>query len=210
MDEYIAVGFTINPNVREIAHHHPGGLPAWDNFFQNPLRTRPDGVLPDGTPLVEAKAHLARVVSYLPPGETTTLEVEVDAGTVLGASPEGLAAFMVPVAGASRTEPQRISVSYGEEARAYAMGEASPGKIVFTAHNPTSERGMLVIAVLPPDFDINAIGLHFLPFLNGKRLLTTQTFRDLFRSEVIQARRGDRRQGDHAALHRPQGLDRAL
>ncbi len=27
--------------------------------------------------------------------------------------------------------------------------------------------------------------LHFAPFLSGKRLLTTQTFRDLFRSEVI-------------------------
>jgi hypothetical protein len=30
--------------------------------------------------------------------------------------------------------------------------------------------------------------LHFAPFLSGKQLLTTQTFRDLFRSEVI---RGD-------------------
>ena len=32
--------------------------------------------------------------------------------------------------------------------------------------------------------------LHFAPFLSGKRLLTTQTFRDLFRSEVIRGHEG--------------------
>jgi hypothetical protein len=32
--------------------------------------------------------------------------------------------------------------------------------------------------------------VHFVPFLNGKRLLTTQAFHDLFRSEVIKAREG--------------------
>ena len=32
--------------------------------------------------------------------------------------------------------------------------------------------------------------LHFAPFLSGKRLLTTQTFRDLFRTEVIGGNEG--------------------
>jgi class 3 adenylate cyclase len=32
--------------------------------------------------------------------------------------------------------------------------------------------------------------LHFAPFLSGKQLLTTQTFRDLFRSEVIRGSEG--------------------
>ncbi len=32
--------------------------------------------------------------------------------------------------------------------------------------------------------------IQFVPFLTGKRLLTTQTFRDLFRSEVIRASEG--------------------
>jgi class 3 adenylate cyclase len=62
--------------------------------------------------------------------------------------------------------------------------------MVFTVDNATAERGMMVIAVLPPGFDLAATGLRFLPFLNGKRLLTTQTFRDLFRSEVIHASEG--------------------
>jgi class 3 adenylate cyclase len=97
---------------------------------------------------------------------------------------------LAPIAGAPHHEPQHISVSYGQEARTYAQYEAAPGRIVFAVHNPTAERGMMMIGVLPPGFDIGAVGLHFLPFLNGKRLLTTQTFRDLFRSEVIQASEG--------------------
>jgi class 3 adenylate cyclase len=50
--------------------------------------------------------------------------------------------------------------------------------------------GIVCIAQLPPGFDINTIPLKFVPFLNGKRVLTTQTFRDLFRSEVIKASEG--------------------
>src|SRR5258708_24549976 len=49
---------------------------------------------------------------------------------------------------------------------------------------------MFAVAVLPPGYDMGRAPVHFVPFLNGKRLLTTQAFRDLFRSEVIKAREG--------------------
>ena len=45
------------------------------------------------------------------------------------------------------------------------------------------------IMQLPPGVD-RPPPLHFAPFLSGKRLLTTQTFRDLFRSEVIGGNEG--------------------
>ena len=70
------------------------------------------------------------------------------------------------------------------------MHQAAPGKIVFNVENATSELGLVCIAQLPPGFDITTIPLKFVPFLNGKRVLTTQTFRDLFRSEVIKASEG--------------------
>jgi class 3 adenylate cyclase len=44
--------------------------------------------------------------------------------------------------------------------------------------------------VLPPGFVPGHMELEFNPFLTGKRLLTTQTFRNLFRSEVIRASEG--------------------
>jgi class 3 adenylate cyclase len=56
--------------------------------------------------------------------------------------------------------------------------------------NATSERGTFYVAVLPPGFQFGHAPVRFQPFLTGKRLLTTQTFRDLFRAEVIPAKEG--------------------
>lgn len=188
LDEYIAVAFTVSPTIRKIAFHDPDQLSAWDKFFKT--QNTADGLLPDGQPLVNAKAALARSVTYLPAGETTSIEVEVDEGTVVGSCPLGKAAIMVSIVGAPAPGPQIVPVAYGAEVRVHDVQERAPGKIVFTLANNTSERGMFAVAVLPPGFDMGRAPVHFVPFLNGKRLLTTQAFRDLFRSEVIKAREG--------------------
>src|SRR5262249_39804383 len=54
--------------------------------------------------------------------------------------------------------------------------------------NRTEAPTPLWIRNYPPDPDMQ--GVQFRPFLSGKQLLTTQTFRNLFRSEVIQADEG--------------------
>ena len=66
----------------------------------------------------------------------------------------------------------------------------APGKVTFEI----DERGersasRFGIIQMPPNVD-RPPPLHFAPFLSGKRLLTTQTFRDLFRSEVIGGNEG--------------------
>ena len=188
LDEYIAVAFTVSPNIRKIQFHDPDQLSAWDKFFKT--QNTAEGLLPDGQPLVNAKAAMARSVTYLPPGETTSIEIEVNEGTVVGSCPLGRAAIMVSIVGAPASGPQVVPVAYGDKVHVHDVHEMAPGKIVFTLANKTSERGMFAIAVLPPGFDMGRVPVHFVPFLNGKRLLTTQAFRDLFRSEVIKAREG--------------------
>src|ERR1700684_3473786 len=103
LDEYIAVAFTVSPNIRKIKFHDPDQLSAWDKFFKT--QNTAEGLLPDGLPLVNAKAALARSVTYLPPGETTSIEIEVSEGTVVGTCPLGRAAVMVTVAGAAAFTP---------------------------------------------------------------------------------------------------------
>ena len=179
----------VSPDIRRIAFHDPEQLSAWDKFFKT--QNTAEGVLPDGQPLVNAKAALARSVTYLPAGETTSIEIEVDEGTVVATCPAGRVALVISIAGAPASGPQVVPVAYGDDkANAHDVRELAPGKIVFTLANKTSERGMFAIAVLPPGFDMGGAPVHFIPFLNGKRLLTTQAFRDLFRSEVIKAQEG--------------------
>jgi class 3 adenylate cyclase len=74
--------------------------------------------------------------------------------------------------------------------RAHTTGKLAPGRITFAVENATIERGTFCVAVLPPNFEFGRAPIKFLPFLTGKRLLTTQAFRDLFRSEVIRASEG--------------------
>jgi class 3 adenylate cyclase len=188
LDEYIAVTFTVSQNIRKIQFHDPDQLSAWDKFFKT--QNTAEGLLPDGQPMVSAKAALARAVNYLPPGETTSIEIEVGEGTVVGSCPYGKAAIMAPIVGTPASTPQIVPVAYGDQVHVHEVREMAPGKLVFTLENKTSERGMFAIAVLPPGFDMGATPVRFVPFLNGKRLLTTQAFRDLFRSELIKAREG--------------------
>jgi len=187
LDDYVAVSFTISPDVRGISYHHPELLSAWENFIK--VGNTRDGVLPDGTAFIDAKEKFGRVISYLPAGETTRLELDVTEGTILGASPEGKAALLFSVAGPPAPAQLR-RIRYDQDVEAFTTGDVAPGKIIFEVENLTSERGTLVIAVVPPGVDVASAPITFVPFLNGNRLLTTQTFRDLFRSEVIKASEG--------------------
>ncbi len=188
LDDYIAVTFTVSPEIRTIAFHHPERLSAWDYCFKYG-ETR-DGVLPDGTPFVNVKAALTKAVSYLPPGQTTRLEIEASEGRILGASPEGRASLLFTIAGPPAAATQVAHVLYDRPVREHAQGSVAPGRITFEVENATAERGTFLLAVLPPGIEIGQAPISFVPYLTGKRLLTTQAFRDLFRSEVIQASEG--------------------
>ena len=188
LDDYIAVTFTVSPEIRAIAFHHPEQLSAWDYCFKYGA-TR-DGVLPDGTPFVNVKVALTKAVSYLPPGETTRLAIEASEGSILGASPEGRASLLFSVKGTPSATNQIAHVLYDKQVREHATGSVAPGPITFEVENATAERGTFLLAVLPPGVEVGKAPISFVPFLTGKRLLTTQAFRDLFRSEVIQASEG--------------------
>ena len=89
LDDYIAVTFTVSPEIREIAFHHPERLSAWDYFFK--VSGTRDGVMPDGTAFVDVQASLTKAIAYLPPSETTRLTTEASEGLIFGATLEGKA-----------------------------------------------------------------------------------------------------------------------
>jgi class 3 adenylate cyclase len=188
LDEYVAVAFTVEPDVRAITFHQPGQLSAWDNFIK--VGNTRDGVLPDGTLFRDAKAQLGKAIEYVEPGATRRIEVDVAEGLVMAASTEGKLGMLLTVAGAPTAQPQIKRARYDGQTNDFSTGEVAPGKIVFEIENATSQRGIFVIAVVPPGLDLGSIPLSFVPFLTGKQLLTTQTFRDLFRAEVVNGREG--------------------
>jgi class 3 adenylate cyclase len=188
LDDYIAVTFTVSPEIRDIAFHHPEGLSPQDYFLK--LGGTPDGLLPDGTRFIDFQASVTKAIGFLPPGETTRFAVEAGEGFLLGASPEGRAALLCTVEGPRASGEQLVEVDFDQPVREHESRKIAPGPATFAVANKTAERGTFVLAQLPPGFEFGHVPMTFRPFLTGKRLLTTQAFRDLFRSEVIRASEG--------------------
>lgn len=188
LDDFIAVTFTISPELRDIAFHHPERLSAYDRFFK--LGATRDGRLPDGTPFVDLQAAMTKAIVDLAPSETTRIDIAVDEGSVLGVALEGRAAFLCRISGVPANRPQPFNIVFGEKVRAPASWKAAPGVMRLAIRNTTSERGTFWLAALPPGLEDEHAPVEFVPFLTGKRLITTQTFRDLFHFEVIRASEG--------------------
>jgi class 3 adenylate cyclase len=188
LDEFIAVSFTISPNVRNIIFHQPDLLSPSEHFFE--YCGLEEGRVADGTPFVNVQKSVTQAVSHLPVGETVEMTVEAKDGSVIGVSHEGGAAFLYSVEGQPSSVDQRFDVDFGEPVYRYSVRKVAPGRMTFSVTNVSGARGTLLIAVLPPGFVPGHTQLFFAPFLTGKRLLTTQTFRNLFRSEVIRASEG--------------------
>lgn len=186
LDDMIAIAFTISPAIRRIAYHDPDQLSVADYCFR--YKSTMEGVVPDGTPFTTIKEMSTKALEYLEPGATTALQVTTDGGFLRGYSADSDAGFMIAVDPALPAAQATVKMRCDEEGCETADATIAPGTVTFEISNASSKRQAFGIMGLPPDFALPP--LHFVPFLSGKQLLTTQTFRDLFRSEVIRGSEG--------------------
>ena len=188
LDDYITVTFTVSPAVRGIRFHKPDALSAWDYVFHHKLT--PGGIMPDGMPWSETAKGLVKVLTSIEPGSVASLEVDAAEGMLLGQHFDSDAQFLFQVASeAGRAAPAHVAVVLDGGKCVPASGQIAPGKVVFEVRNAGALPVVFGILQLPPAAAPRP-KLQFTPYLSGKRLLMTQTFRDVFRSEVIGATEG--------------------
>ncbi len=187
LDDMIAVTFTVNPAIRRIAYHDPESLSAEDYFFR--YRSAEEGLIPDGTPFLRVKEMVVKGLAFIEPGETVTMEVDIEAGALRASSVDNDAGFLFIVDPVRPPADQRIEIRCDENGCEPAGGDIAPGKVRFSLTSAAAKRFAFDIIALPPGVD-RPPPLHFAPYLSGKRLLTIQTFRDLFRFEVIGGNEG--------------------
>ncbi len=187
LDDYIAVSFTVVPDVRRIRFHDPASLPLDDYVFA--YRGTLDGLTEDGTPLMALMRRGARGLARIQPKEIASFSFDAEPGTLLGTVWDSDAFFAYPVAGERHAELQSISIALGSDACDPNTLSLWPGPLVVEGRNETDRTAIFVVVQIPPGAEEHG-ALTFRPFLSGKRLLMTQTFRDHFRSEVIRAAEG--------------------
>jgi class 3 adenylate cyclase len=180
LDEMVEVTFTVNPRVRRIAAHDPDELPFQEYgrqiFFGS-------GVDLPGESYAEAMEHITLETVELPAGDKAIVSLDLPAEFVIVFDPVTHAAQFIDVKGEPTATRRNISIVYNNVSAPTGMTEMRPGPVRITFENRASKR------VLPGVW-IAGEHLHDMlgkrrPFLTAKRLLTNQTFRDIYRTDTL-------------------------
>jgi class 3 adenylate cyclase len=179
LDETVEVTFTVTPRVRPIAAHDPDSL-----SFQEYLRQLffGSGVdLPDDYMQRMDRVMLDAV--ELPAGEKAQVSLQLPEGLTILFDPVTHSAHYFDVKGESTGERRTFAVAYADGKTPSETTAMPPGPLRIALDNRSPHRVL-------PGLWLAGDGLNELigkrrPFLTAKRLLTNQTFRDLYRTDTL-------------------------
>jgi class 3 adenylate cyclase len=181
LDEMVEVTFTVSPRARRIAGHDPDTLPEAEYYRQIFWSSGAD--LPDD--LDAALAEFTVESIELPPDGKAVLSVQLPEGFFIVFDPVTHGRQIIEVKGEPTRERQALSMVFNKViAPSGAVFEMRPGPLRLSLENRTGRR------VLPAVWT-SGDALHDLlgkrrPFLTAKRLLTNQTFRDIYRTDTLE------------------------
>jgi class 3 adenylate cyclase len=180
LDEMVEVTFTVNPRVRRIAAHSPHELSLVEYFRQI---FESSGVDLPGDSLEQVIDELTLEQIELPAGERALLSLQLPTEFVIVFEPVTHAAHFIDVKGEPTRERQTLSMVFNKVRAPTGTTEMRPGPLRLALENRTDLR------VLPGVW-VAGDKLHDLlgrrrPFLTAKRLLTNQTFRDIYRTDTL-------------------------
>jgi class 3 adenylate cyclase len=179
LDETVEVTFTVTPRVRHIAAHVPNGLSFHEYHRQLFFGSGVD--LPDDYLRRMDKIMLDAV--ELPAGEKAQVSLQLPVGSVILFDPVTHSAQFFEVKGEPTAERRTLSVAYSKVKALTETTEMQPGPVRITLDNRSTDRVL-------PGLWFSGAEMHDMigkrrPFLTAKRLLTNQTFRDLYRTDTL-------------------------
>jgi class 3 adenylate cyclase len=179
LDEMVEVTFTVSPRVRRIAAHSPDTLPMAEYARQIFWSSGVD--LPDNIEALLQDIMLDFV--ELPPGEKAILSLQLPAQFVIAFDPVTHSVQFLDVKGEPTRERRNLTFVFNSVASANETIELQPGPVRVALENRT-ERRVLAGLWLASDELHDLLGKRR-PFLTAKRLLSNQTFRDIYRTDTL-------------------------
>jgi class 3 adenylate cyclase len=180
VDEQVEVAFTVSPKVRRIAAHDPNTLPLWEYFKQVFWSS---GVDFDKESFEALSDEVTLDALELPAGETAVRSLQLPPQFIIVFEPVTHSAQFIDVQGEPTGEVQELSLTYDNVHASVETVTLRPGPLRLSLDNRAGLR------TLPTVF-IAADALHRLigkrkPFLTAKRMLSNQTFRDVFKADNL-------------------------
>lgn len=180
VDDQIEVAFTVSPRVRRIAAHDPNALPVWEYFRQVFWSS---GVDFDATSFAALSDEIVLDTREVAPFRKLDTTLRLPSQFLIVFEPVTHAAQFIDVQGEPTDAIQHLPLVYDHAHRPTETITLRPGTVRLSFDNQTDLR------VLPSVF-VAADALHHLigrrkPFLTAKRILTNQTFRDVFKADNL-------------------------
>jgi class 3 adenylate cyclase len=180
VDELVEVAFTVSPRVRRIAAHDPNTLPIWEYVRQMFWSS---GIDLDEGSLSRLLNEVTLEALELPPGEKAILSLQLPNQFIIVFEPVTHSAQFFDIQGEPTTERQQFSIVFNKLQAPTGTTVLRPGPLRLTLENQADVR------VLPAVW-IAGDALHELlgkrkPVLTAKRMLTNQTFRDVYKADNL-------------------------
>ena len=181
LDEMVEVTFTVSPRVRRIAAHDPHTLPVWDYYRQ---------IFWGSGVELPAKPEFERLIERivvdeveLLPGEKVVLSLTLPVGFFIVFDPVVHMAQFIDSSGDATHDRQALSFTITKNHAPTGTIALRPGPLRVTLENRADVRTL-------PGIWLAGDELHHLlgkrrPFLTANRLLSNQTFRDIYRSDTV-------------------------
>jgi class 3 adenylate cyclase len=186
LDGMVEVSFTVNPRVRKIAAHTPHSLPMWDYVRQIYWSSGID--FPKDVSMESLLQHVVIDWMELGAGEKATMSLQLPQGFVIVFEPVTHAAHFLDVQGEPTRERQELGMVFNAVQAPTGTVKMRPGPLRLSLENRTEQR-VLPALYLAGDELHHILGQRK-KFLTARDLLTNQTFRDLFRADMLE---GDQR-----------------
>jgi class 3 adenylate cyclase len=181
LDEIVEVTFTISPRVRRIAAHDPETLSFVEYYRQVFWSSGVD--LPDDEALAKWVKETTLDAVELAAGQRVVLSLQLPEGYVIVFDPVLHMSQHIEVTGEPARQNQSLSfVMTRDHAPAEAI-QMRPGPVQIALENRLNVRTLPAVWFVSDK--VHELVRKRRPFLTAKRLLTNQTFRDIYRTDTL-------------------------
>ena len=181
LDEIVEVTFTVSPRLRRIAAHDPGTLPFIEYYRQVFWSSGVD--LPNDEELAKWFKETTLDAVALSPGEKAVLSLQLPEGYLIVFDPVLHMSQHIEVTGQPVRESQSLSFVMTSDHAPSVTIQMRPGPLRITLENRLNVRTLPAIWIVSDK--IHDLVNKRRPFLTAKRLLTNQTFRDIYRTDTL-------------------------
>jgi class 3 adenylate cyclase len=180
VDDQVEVTFTVSSRIRRIGAHDPHSLPLWEYYRQIFWSS---GVDVDEESFARLTEEVTLEAIELPPGEKAMLSLQLPKEFVIVFEPVTHSAHFIDVQGEPTRERQQLSMVFNKVHAPTGTTVMRPGPLRLTLDNQSDTR------VLPGVW-IAGHAMHEMigkrkPILTAKRMLSNQTFRDLYKADNL-------------------------